>query len=445
MLDLNWYALDPIDLLLLRESKPFSPGDGSWAKGQFPPLPTTVFQAMRSATPWQGDKSNRKRDLEFVGPFLLYAPPGEPESLWLPTPQDLVCVRTFSQADDLDSNNETEEDFTEVASQWERTARFQPLDRHNLAWKYLGFDPDFFPEDSLVPMVPPVRMDHVAAAEGATSLEENLNRCLRTIDDKNREGIAGRPLPWIRADALVRYLQGEVLENNSEAQSESLSPKNYFYGNPWSTQVLPHIKVQPGTRQVAEEEGYFTEVAIRMEPHWHLVAGISATLDAKVVRLGGEGHRVLVSKMPAPPPQWESLIALRSPSTADEPTAAKSTGQTAYVLTPGLAETAEEQFGLIPTAWRSELRSCVGDRALLWGGMSVFQKLDSKDKSVAFQPQRAFVPPGTIYRFHPGQLPDELIDSSQDATDPPKLLPTQGGNWLKTLNSLNYGILLWGQ
>ena len=435
MSKLNWYVLDPIDLLLLRESKPFSPGDGSWAKGQFPPMPTTVFQAMRSATEWQGNKSNRKRDLEFVGPFLLYAPPGEPESLWMPTPQDLVYVRTFKQSDDSDSANETMGDFTEVANQWERTARFQPLDETNPAWQYLGFDPDFFSDDSLVPMVPPMRTDLLVKSENGAA---NLNRCLRTIDDKTREEVSGRPLPWIRADALVRYLKGEVLENtagDAEQSSRSPLPKDCFYGNPWSTQVLPHIKVQPGTRQVAEEEGYFTEVAIRMEPHWHLVAGISAKLEAKVVRLGGEGHRVLVSERSQAPPMWEILEDFQSPSEA------QAADRTAYVLTPGLAEMVEEQFGLIPEAWRSDLHSCVGDRALLWGGMSVFQKPGSEDKSVAFQPQRAFVPPGTVYRFASGPLPDAV----QNSTDPHKLLPAEGGSWLKTLTSLNYGILLWGQ
>lgn len=210
------------------------------------------------------------------------------------------------------------------------------------------------------------------------------------------------------------------------------SPDDCFYTDPWSTQVLPHIKVQPGTRQVSEEAGYFTEVAIRMEPHWHLVAGISATLEAKAVRLGGEGHRVLVSAMSQAPPHWESLQAFQSPNTTDK---------SAYMLTPGLAETDEEHFGLIPKHWQSALRSCVGDRALLWGGMSVFQKLDSPEKSVAFQPQRAFVPPGTVYRFQPGQLPADI----QDSLEPAKLLPAQGGSWLTTLNKLNYGILLWGQ
>ncbi|MEM8642449.1 MAG: type III-B CRISPR module-associated Cmr3 family protein [Cyanobacteria bacterium P01_G01_bin.54] len=440
MSDLNWYRLDPIDLLLMREAKPFSPGDGSWAKGQFPPLPITVFQAMRSATPWIGNKSNRRQPenwLEFVGPFLLYAPPEEAATLWLPTPQDLVCVCDRKQTQDEDPEAD---DFTKMAVRWKRTARFQPLDRENIAWKHLGLDPDFFPKEQLVPMVPPMRLD----GEGSASVQ-NLNTCLRKVSPVQEtpeiwEGISGRPKPWIRADALIRYLKGEVIEHSDDEAGA-------FHDNPWRTQVLPHIKVQPGTRQVKDEDGYFTEVAIRMEPHWHLVAGISIKLEAKVVRLGGEGHRAIVSLMEEAPPSWEELQTFRAPGTAQD---------TAYVLTPGLAEvtTDSEKFGLVPESWQASLRSCVGDRPLLWGGMSVFQRPKRPEqkaegaqdkaetpKDIAFQPQRAFVPPGTVYRFQTGQVPTEFQSSDGE----PKLLPRNGGNWLDTFNALNYGILLWGQ
>ena len=434
MSNLNWYALDPVDLLLMREAKPFSPGDGSWAKGQFPPLPTTVFQAMRSVTPWRDNQSTRtKRDLNFVGPFLLYAPPDKAPSLWLATPQDLVAVRTFNHSSETDPDNLEEGDLTDIAEQWERTARFQPLDAEHPGWKHLGFDPDFFPEDELVPMVPP----HYLNDDSSQAAGEDRNKyLLNLISKKKREGIAGRPKPWIRADALIQYLKGEVLEKL--VLEEEATVADCFHEDPWCTQVLPHIKVQPGTRQVAEEEGYFTEVAIRMSPHWHLVAGISAELEAKVVRLGGEGHRALVSKMSEPPPCWETLQDFCLPKHAD---------QTAYVLTPGLAEREQEHYGLVPEHWKSTLRSCVGDRALLWGGMSVFRKTSTEEgkeelkQSTAFQPQRAFVPPGTVYRFRAGHLPEDC----QSATAPVKLLPSVDQNWKKTLDTLNYGLLLWGQ
>lgn len=455
MSDLQWYALDPIDLLLMREAKPFSPGDGSWAKGQFPPLPITVFQAMRSATEWIGDESDRdhKRNLKFVGPFLLHSPPSGKPTLWLPTPQDLLCVKSGSAPDHPGIEENPEEDLTETATQWKRTARLQPLDQENPAWKYLGFDPTFFPLSQLAPMVPPLRRDDSNSTTAVSEEQHGHNAYLRQIDN-TWEHIAGRPQPWIRADALLRYLKGEVLENPVPDETDpdgSQEIQTYFHKDPWTTQVLPHIKVQPGTRQVADEEGYFTEVAIRMAPHWQLVAGISATLDAKVVRLGGEGHRAIVTPMPEPPPGWNEFEPLRSPQPGHA---------TAYVLTPGLAEaTADsELFSLIPETWKPTLRSCVGDRPLLWGGMSVFQKRNQINQSttatsaqadkepqapkeVAFQPQRAFVPPGTIYRFQSGQLPPGV--QSLDA--PLQLLPQAGGNWLNTFQSLNYGILLWGQ
>lgn len=38
---MQWYVIEPLDILLFREAKPFSPGEGAWAKSIFPPVPTT--------------------------------------------------------------------------------------------------------------------------------------------------------------------------------------------------------------------------------------------------------------------------------------------------------------------------------------------------------------------------------------------------------------------
>ncbi|MGA7953992.1 MAG: type III-B CRISPR module-associated Cmr3 family protein [Gloeobacterales cyanobacterium] len=84
---MNWYTIEPLDVLLFRESKPFSPGEGSWAKGLFPPMPVTVFQALRSTLP---EYNRQERNLDFLGPFLL----DSEDTLWLPTPKDLLRVRT---------------------------------------------------------------------------------------------------------------------------------------------------------------------------------------------------------------------------------------------------------------------------------------------------------------------------------------------------------------
>ncbi len=370
---MKWYAIEPLDILLFREAKPFLPGEGAWAKGLFPPIPVTVFQALRSVTA----SSSIARQFQFIGPFLLQEKSGNQPILWLPTPKDLLCVQV-----------------EEALLKWKRLVCLQPLNRASPEWEHLGFDPDFFPENGLTPMIPPLASE---IGENSDSLEQ------RSIN----EYIGGRPEPWIKASALIRYLQGE-----------SLTDPEDFHENPWSMQVLPHNQIESGTRQVKSEDGYFTEVAVRLHKYWKLVAGINTTLEKTTVRLGGEGHRALVYPLDSLP-DWNKIQSFMNPS---------QESTKAYLLTPGLAQVKAEAlvYGVFPDTWRSHLSGCVSDRPLLWGGKSVFPK-------TPMLPQRAFVPPGTVYRFR------------QPVNDISAVLPNQGGKWLQTLQSLNYGTLLWSR
>ncbi|QDZ41602.1 CRISPR-associated protein (plasmid) [Euhalothece natronophila Z-M001] len=376
---MQWYTMTPLDVLLFRESKPFTPGDGSWAQGQFPPLPTTVFQALRSALPVYEES---QRDLEFLGPFLM----DEENTLWLATPQDLLCIGEKS------SEETPEDEYEDTADTWQETVRLIPNTSEVLvnentslsqAWQYLKSSQSF------AVMVPP-------------PLNEN-------------QFICGRPQPWIKAEALLDYLQGK-----------SLSDPNAFHADPWSSQVLPHIHMETGKRQVKAEEGYFTEVATRLHPGWRLVMACSANIEEEtVIRLGGEGHRALLSAI-APPSVWKQLEELNTPD---------SDRNCAYVLTPGLAQRIPHEpiYGTYPYYWQEALESYVSDRALLWGGVSQIQRQTKGETEFSLLPQRAFVPPGTLYQFR--ELP-ERTDS---------LLPPQGGVLLHTLQQLNYGKLLWGK
>ncbi|MDJ0618409.1 MAG: type III-B CRISPR module-associated Cmr3 family protein [Calothrix sp. MO_192.B10] len=132
---MHWYTITPLDILLFRDSKPFSPGEGSWAKGMFPPMPITMFQALRSLLPERIQKAERnQRDLSFLGPFLL----DENQTLWLPTPKDLVCLYAKGH-----NRKATGDDWLEVQ-------RLQPFEQSDPAWKHLGFD---IPHQTLLPMV----------------------------------------------------------------------------------------------------------------------------------------------------------------------------------------------------------------------------------------------------------------------------------------------------
>jgi len=385
-----WYAIEPLDVLLFRDAKPFSPGDGSWAKGQFPPLPITVFQALRSALDFYGEgQKNKKRDLEFVGPFLL----DSGENLWLPTPKDLLAVKKLRPTE-----TEREDDLDDSTDDWHKTLRLQPAPVSADIWQHLCFD-----SHSLPPMIAP-------------------------FDELSNDEIIFRPYPWINANALCQYLGGK----NPDCPL-------CFHDDPWGRQILPHIQMKSGERQVKDEEGYFTEVAIRLKPGWRLVAGISTTLNSpNVVRLGGEGHRVMISRLDEGSwfsRQWQELEKYKNRQTSSK---------FAYLLTPGLGLIVENgqafKYGVYPSSWREILAGCVSDRALLWGGVSqIRRKLsvggqETGDPEFALLPQRAFVPPGTVYLFKSLPESDACLLPSQ----------SQGKIWLETFGKLHYGMLLWG-
>ena len=60
---MNWYTITPLDVLLFRDAKPFTPGERAWAGSVFPPNGHTIAGALRKLL---GDK----RELQITGPFL---------------------------------------------------------------------------------------------------------------------------------------------------------------------------------------------------------------------------------------------------------------------------------------------------------------------------------------------------------------------------------------
>ena len=343
-----WYKITPLDILLFRDSKPFSPGEGSWAKGLFPPMPITVFQALRSCLTNHNTREERKkRDLDFLGAFLL----DSNNTLWLPTPKDLVCL--YPQGVDR-----------KVATDgWVEVHRLQPVSSDSEIWKHLVFS-----NEQIQPLVV----------------------------NKKWNGTISPPKPWIKAEALFDYLEGKKRDDNWA--------KDDFTDNPWDNQVLPHTQMEPHKRQVKDSEGYFTEVAVRLKEGWSLVAGFSGDISENVVRLGGEGHRALINKLDLEAEatlkqQLESLI-----SNTSKPSDSETKSKYAYLLTPGLALVEESKYGCYPHNWKQKLKGCATDKALFWGGVSTLRK-DVKDnptrEEFAFLPQRAFVPPGTVTSCSP--------------------------------------------
>ena len=409
---MQWYVIEPLDILLFREAKPFSPGEGAWAKSIFPPVPTTVFQALRSL-------ADKAQNLQFFGAFLLHHEPGRTPEIFLPTPKDLLSVSIKKLDEEEEIANKGKK-----SQKWQHLTCLEPLNRQDPKWEHLGFDPEHFPDHGISPMVTPVL--------SATANNPELQ------NTQTEEFISGSPNSWIKAQALIKYLKGENLTYKRNGKD--------FHSDPWEKQVLSHIQMAANQRQVKSENGYFTEVAVRLHKHWKLIAAVNTKLPSSTVRLGGEGHRALVYPL-------EDLFnnagknnkkhnfndfqesVLQQLESFREPA---NTSNKAYLLTPGLAQTqpTEMIYGVYPHYWQEILAGCVSDRPLLWGGKSPYAK-------TPMLPQRAYVAPGTVYRFKDSY--EKLSETEKQSLQ--QLLPQQEvkEKWLQTLYSLNYGTLLWNR
>ncbi|MBE9242218.1 type III-B CRISPR module-associated protein Cmr3 [Synechocystis salina] len=73
-----WYRLTPLDILLLRDAKPFTPGERAWAGSIFPPNGHTLAGAIRSLLP-------KDQTITLAGPLLC-----REQILYFPRPLGFV-------------------------------------------------------------------------------------------------------------------------------------------------------------------------------------------------------------------------------------------------------------------------------------------------------------------------------------------------------------------
>ena len=68
-----WYTLTPLDVLLFRDAKPFTPGERAWAGSVFPPNGHAIAGALRGLL--------GKVEIKLIGPFLC-----RNQTLYFPRP-----------------------------------------------------------------------------------------------------------------------------------------------------------------------------------------------------------------------------------------------------------------------------------------------------------------------------------------------------------------------
>jgi CRISPR-associated protein Cmr3 len=268
-----WYRMIPLDVLLLRDAKPFTPGERVWASSSFPPTGDAIAGAVRAVL---GEK---EAELKITGPFLCRQVQHK-QKLYFPRPLGFVGIDPLIPLC-------WDEEVTGKTSQMRSESSVPyPLIKH---------------------------FDH------------------QQPDDDELDN--DRPTPEYRRhlphDVVLEYLQTGKIPADSWICDDDQKTES----QPWQMERRSHNSIDPGTKQVKNESGYFVENAVRLHSDWSIAFQVDRELtDGATVRLGGEGHRVLIERCDDLGEQWRSL---QEQSESNFKTEGRSI---AYLVTPGVFE-----------------------------------------------------------------------------------------------------------
>ena len=270
-----WYKLTPLDVLMFRDAKPFSPQERAWAGSVFPPNNHAIAGAIRSSF-----DINRK--IQIKGGFLCCD-----DDLYFPRPFNYVNQNRLVPITWL-------KDHPSQQMLWDKT---KP-----------------------VPLV----------------------ICDRTHDDPDEDKHTKSDYrQFLPCEVVLKLLKSEPLKEKDWLVDKDKEKKS----QPWEIETRSHNTLEDGTRQVKDSDGYFVENAVRMIEGWGFAIAIDAETDKRlrqrekplVMRLGGEGHRVLIEPCDRFADQWQKL------QTASQHNFNAGGKSMAYMVTNGVFERASDR------------------------------------------------------------------------------------------------------
>jgi CRISPR-associated protein Cmr3 len=271
--EIFWYTLTPLDVLMFRDAKPFTPQERAWAGSVFPPNGHAIAGAIRNGLSLSQDEK-----LKITGSFFCY----DYKTLYFPRPLGFV------------------EKVPLIPLEW---AEGHPMQGQMI-----------YDRSKPIPLV--------KSRKGSNH-------------EDDRDG--NEPCPKSSSEQKFRqYLPYEVVSRYLE--TGAISPEQWNLVNkgeekPWIVETRSHNSLEQGTRQVKAADGYFVENAVRMLPNWSLAIALDRDIPTPItIRLGGEGHRVVVERCQALDRQWAKLEE-QSRGNFD-----KGGRSLAYLVTPGVFE-----------------------------------------------------------------------------------------------------------
>jgi len=377
-----WYTLTPLDILLFRDAKPFTPGERAWAGSVFPPNGHAIAGALSAFL-----NREKKEKLELKGPFFCY----NYQNLYFPRPLG-----------------------------FDKKTALVPLAWVNHPLKNQVMYDRTLPSPLVRPSDAPPDDDDEDEVESQAGCPSSDRKKYRQF------------LPF---DVVKTYLEDSTILPESWQADDLISGED----KPWIVETRSHNALESGTRQVKSEDGYFVENAVRMKAGWSLAIALNRKIENPVTfRLGGEGHRVILEPQPHLGLQWEALQEI---SQKNYQTGGKSL---AYLVTPGAFERKHSNGQVLCRAWpwewdlakpenlqarRGELVSVATDKAVPIS----CRFRDDKNNSIP-APQVFTAPPGSVYYLNKSQ---PLFQ------DNPPLTKDGKPNPIKVWRELGYSELLW--
>ena len=406
-----WYTLTPLDVLLFRDAKPFTPGERAWAGSIFPPNGHTIAGALSVLL-------NRSENHQFQLTGPLFCLGGE--TLYFPRPLGFVKSTPLVPLDPA----------------WNPDSRL-----HQALWN----------RSQPCPLVKPV----------GASFDD---------DDENDEGF---PCLSSSEKKFRQYLPYEVVENyvkTGQISKQDWTVQHDGEDQPWTVETRPHNTIPAGTHQVKDADGYFVENAIRLQPGWSLAIGVDESTHQSIqnigtpatLRLGGESHRVILQRCEVLDGQWQNLQGLSNDNYNQakedyEKGLNEKARSLAYLITPGVFERIHDGGKPMCRAypWEWKLAHTVNNNQTPGSLVSVAteravpiscrirekvkpgeENLPANQRNSIPAPQVFAAPPGSIYYLN---RPEKLFADA----DNPNSKPGKALEGAKCLRDLGYSEFLW--
>lgn len=338
-MEMYWYTVTPLDVLMFRDAKPFTPGERAWAGSVFPPNGHAIAGGLRGLLRDMGvSKEGDRHEFKLIGPFLC-----RDETLYFPRPLGYVGATPL------------------IPLAWEKNSPLQQA-----MWDL----------DKPCPLVKP-------AGSPPGNDEE----------DKDSQEYWRQFLPF---STIETYLKDRQIKKADCLTRDKEEVK------PWKIETRSHNALETGTRQVKNADGYFVENAIRLAPNWSFAIGVDYQFSSPaIIQLGGEGHRAILHECQPLKEQWETLKGLSE--TTKKTNKEKGSKSIAYLVTPGVFEQKKNTGKTMCRAWPWEWKPPVFVSAATDKPVPISCRFRNSANQSIPAPQVFAAPPGSLYYLNQPQ------------------------------------------